>query len=168
MIKDLKNKKTDIDEDTFIAESADIIGDVSIGEGSSLWYGAVVRGDMNHIKIGRYTNVQDNASLHVDTNDPLTIGDYTTIGHNAVVHGCSVGDNCLIGMGAIVLNGAKIGDNSIIGAGTVVTEGAEIPPNSLVIGIPGKVRRSLTEEEIKTIKDNAMRYEKLWKEEYKQ
>lgn len=166
MIKNLKDKKTNIHETTFIAESADVLGDVTIGEGSSLWYGAVARGDMNYIKIGKHTNVQDNATLHVDTFNPLIIGDYVTIGHNAVVHGCTVENNCLIGMGAIVLNGATIGENSIIGAGTVVTEGANIPPNSLVIGIPGKVIRTLKEEEIKTTKENAIRYEKLWKEEY--
>lgn len=167
MIKDLKNQKTNIHKDTFIAETAHVLGDVSIDEGCSMWFGAVARGDMNHIKIGRCTNVQDNATLHVDTDEPLEIGNYTTIGHNAIVHGCTVGNNCLIGMGAIVLNGATIGDNCIIGAGTVVTEGANIPENSLVIGIPGKVRRQLTQEEIKTVRNNALRYEKLWKEKYR-
>lgn len=167
MIKNLKDKRPNIDKDTFIAESADVLGNVIIEEGASLWYGAVARADINYIKIGKHTNIQDNATLHIDIHNPLTIGDYTTVGHNAVVHGCTVGDNCLIGMGAIVLNGAKIGENSIIGAGTVVTEGSEIPPNSLVIGIPGKVRRKLTEEEIKTTKENAIMYEKLWKDLYK-
>ncbi len=166
MIKDIKDKKTKIHPDTFIAESADVMGDITIDEGSSIWYSAVARGDMNYIKIGKYTNVQDNATLHVDTHEPLEIGDCTTIGHNAVVHGCTVGDNCLIGMGAIILNGATIGDNCIIGAGTLITEGTVIPPNSLVIGTPGKVKRQVTEEEIQTIKHNAIRYEKLWRDEH--
>lgn len=166
MIKYLKDKKTKIHPDTFIAESADVMGDITIDEGSSIWYSAVARGDMNYIKIGKYTNIQDNATLHVDTHEPLEIGDYTTIGHNAVVHGCTVGDNCLIGMGAIILNGAIIGDNCIIGAGTLITEGTVIPPNSLVIGTPGKVKRQVTEEEIETIRHNAERYEKLWRDEH--
>ncbi len=166
MIKDLKDKKTNIHEETFIAETADIMGDVTIGEGSSLWYGAVARGDMNYITIGKYTNIQDNGTLHVDTSSPLEIGDYTTIGHNAVVHGCKVGSNCLIGMGAIILNNAVIGDNCIIGAGAVITEGVNIPSNSLVIGTPGKVRRKVSEEEIETVKYNAIRYEELWRNEH--
>lgn len=166
MIKNLKDKSPKIHEEAFIAETADVLGDVTIGEGTSIWYGAVVRGDMNTIEIGNYSNVQDNSSLHVDTNEPLKIGDYTTIGHNAVVHGCTIGNNCLIGMGAIVLNSAVVGDNCIIGAGALVTEGAVIPPNSLVLGAPGKVRRELTEEDIKSIRDNAVRYEKLWKEQH--
>lgn len=166
MIKDLKDKKTNIHEDTFMAETADVMGDITIDKGSSLWYGAVARGDMNYITIGEYTNVQDNATLHVDTNSPLEIGDYTTIGHNAVVHGCKVGSNCLIGMGAIILNDAVIGDNCIIGAGAVVTERTIIPPNSLVIGTPGKVRRKVSEEEIEIIRHNAIRYEELWRNEH--
>lgn len=166
MIKYLKDKKAKTHPDTFIAETADVMGDITIDEGSSIWYSAVARGDMNYIKIGKYTNIQDNATLHVDTYEPLEIGDYTTIGHNAVVHGCTVGNNCLIGMGAIILNGATIGDNCIIGAGTLITEGTVIPPNSLVIGTPGKVKREVTEEEIETIKHNAERYEKLWRDEH--
>lgn len=166
MIKDLKDKKTKIHEDTFIAETADVMGDITIDKGSSLWYGSVARGDMNYITIGKFTNVQDNVTLHVDTNSPLEIGDYTTIGHNAVVHGCKVGNNCLIGMGAIILNDAVIGDNCIIGAGAVITENTVIPPNSLVIGTPGKVRRQVSEEEIETIKHNAIRYEELWRNEH--
>ena len=166
MIKNLKEKKVNIHEDTFIAETADIIGDVTIGKGSSIWYGAVARGDVNYITIGESTNVQENVTLHVDTGQPLKIGDYTTVGHNAVVHGCKIGNNCIIGMGAIILNGAVVGDNCIIGAGSVVTEGANIPANSLVIGIPGKVRRQLSQEEIEGIRNSGIEYEKLWREEY--
>lgn len=166
MIKSLKDKSPKIHEKAFVAETADVLGDVTIGEGTSIWYGAVARGDMNQITIGKFSNVQDNSSLHVDSNEPLKIGDYTTIGHNAVVHGCTIGNNCLIGMGAIVLNNAVIGDNCIIGAGALITEGAVIPPNSLVLGAPGKVRRELTEEDIKSIRENAVRYEKLWREQH--
>ena len=167
MIKDLKDKGVSIHEDTFIAGSADILGDVKIDEGSSIWFGAVIRGDINYIRIGKSSNIQDNATLHIDAKNPIHIGDYTTIGHNAVVHGCIIGDNCLIGMGSIVLNGATIGDNCIIGAGAVVTENSVIPLNSLVIGIPGKIIRQISEEEIEKIKDNAIGYEKLWREEYR-
>lgn len=166
MIKDLKDKKTNIDSDTFIAESADVMGDISIGKGSSIWYGSVARGDMNHIRIGEYTNIQDNATVHVDTDFPTLLGDYVTIGHNAIVHGCEIGDNTLIGMGSIVLNGAKIGKNCIIGAGTLITEGKIIPDNSLVIGSPGKVRRDITDDEVKAIRENANIYVKSWKEEH--
>lgn len=167
MIKILNNKKMDIHPDTFIAESSDIIGEVTLKEGANIWYGAVLRGDINKIEIGKYTNIQDNASLHNDSNNPLIIGNYTTVGHNAVVHGCTVGDSCLIGMGAILLNGAVIEDNCLIGAGAIITEGMYIPKNSLVLGAPAKVRRLLSEEEIRGIKDNATSYYNLWKENYK-
>lgn len=164
MIRDLKNKKTNIHKDTFIAETASVVGDVTIGEGSSIWYGAVARGDMNFVKIGKFTNIQDNATVHVDAERPCIIGDYITVGHNAIIHGCTVGNNCLIGMGAIILNGAVIGDNSIIAAGSLITEGAVIPPNSLVMGSPGKIRRQVDEEGVKRIRKNALTYEEMWKE----
>ncbi len=167
MIRDLKDKKTNIHPEAFIAETADVLGDVTIGKGSSMWYGAVARGDMSYITIGEYTNIQDNATVHVDTNRPCEIGDFTTVGHNAVIHGCKVGNNCLIGMGAIILNGAVIGDNCIIGAGTLITGRAVIPPNSLVMGSPGEVKRELTVNEIEKVKYNAVRYEELWRNEHK-
>lgn len=164
MIKDLKEKKTNIHENAFVADTASVIGDVTLGEGSSIWYGAVARGDMNYIKIGRYSNIQDNSTVHQDTKFPCEIGDYVTVGHNTVIHGCKVGDNCLIGMGSVILNGAQIGENCIVAAGSVVTEGAIIPANSMIMGIPAKVKRQLTEKEIEKIKNNAIRYEALWKE----
>lgn len=167
MIRKIYGMEAKLHKDTFIAESADIIGDVTLNEGSSMWYGAVARGDINSIKVGKFSNIQDNASLHNESSTPLIIGDYTTIGHNAVVHGCTIGDNCLIGMGAIILNRAVVGDNSIIGAGSVVTEDMVIPPNSLVMGIPAKVRRSVNEDEIANIRENALNYNKLWNEKYK-
>lgn len=163
MIRDLKGIKPDIHEDTFIADTASVIGDVNIGKGSSVWYGAVVRGDIENITIGEFTNIQDNSVVHTETDIPTKIGDYTVVGHNAIVHGCTIGNNCLIGMGAIILNKAVIGDNCIIGAGALVPEGKVIPPNSLVLGIPGKVVRQVTEEEIESIRKNALRYNELYK-----
>ena len=166
MIKNNKEKNPKIHENTFIADSADVMGDVIIGEGSSIWYSAVVRGDIENIRIGKYTNIQDNATVHTETNIPTQLGDYTVVGHNAIIHGCTVGNNCLIGMGAIVLNGAVIGDNSIVAAGSLITEGKVIPPNSLVMGTPGKVVRQVTEDEIADIKKNAIRYYELWSKKH--
>lgn len=163
MIRDLEGLKPEIHSDTFIADNATIIGDVRIGKGSSIWYGAVLRGDIESITIGEFTNVQDNSVIHTETSTPTKIGNYTVIGHNAIVHGCTIGNNCLIGMGAIILNRAVIGDNCIIGAGALVSEGKTIPPNSLVLGVPGKVIREVTDEEIEGIKNNALRYNKLCK-----
>ena len=163
MIRKLKDIGPVIHEDTFIADTAMVIGDVNIGEGTSIWYGAVLRGDIENITIGRFSNIQDNATVHTETDIPTKVGNYTVVGHNAIVHGCTIGDNCLIGMGSIILNRAVIGDNCIIGAGTVVTEGKNIPSNSLVMGVPGKVVRQVTDEEIEAIKKNALRYNKLYK-----
>lgn len=147
-----------IADKVYIAEGAKVIGDVTIDENSSIWYNAVVRGDVNPIMIGKKTNVQDNAVLHVSHSHTLTIGNYVTIGHGAIVHGCTVGNNVLIGMGAIVLDGAVIGDNCIIGAGALVTQNKEIPEGSLCIGSPAKVTRELTEEEKSSIIENANEY----------
>lgn len=163
MIRELKGILPKMHDNTFIADTAMIIGDVNIGEGTSIWYGAVLRGDIENITIGKYSNIQDNATVHTETNIPTKVGDYTVIGHNAIVHGCTVGDNCLIGMGAIVMNKAVIGDNCIIGAGTVITGGKQIPSNSLVIGAPGKVIRQVTDEEIEAVRKNAIRYSQLYK-----
>ncbi len=163
MIRDLKGIKPSIHKDAFVAETSSVIGNVTLEEGVSIWYSAVLRGDIENIYIGKYSNIQDNASVHTETNIPTKVGEYTVVGHNAIVHGCTVGDNCLIGMGAIILNNAVIGDNCIIGAGSLVTEGKVIPPNSLVLGSPGKVVRQVTEDEILAIRKNALRYYELWK-----
>ena len=163
MIRDIKGIKPKIHEDAFVADTAAVIGNVNIGKGSSIWYGAVLRGDIESITKGEFINVQDNSVIHTETGKPTKIGDYTVIGHNAIVHGCTIGNNCLIGMGAIILNRAVIGDNCIIGAGALVPEGKVIPPNSLVLGVPGKVVREVTDEEIESIKRNAMRYNELYK-----
>jgi gamma-carbonic anhydrase len=143
----------------FVDQSAQIIGDVEIGDESSIWMNAVVRGDVNFIRIGRRTNVQDGTIVHVqhDTH-PTRIGDDVTIGHGAIVHGCTVRDRVLIGMGAIILNGAVIGEDSIVAAGTLVTEGTVIPPRSMVMGSPGKVRRSLNDADVALILEYASHY----------
>lgn len=142
----------------FTAPNAAVTGDVELAEESSVWYGASLRGDLAPVRIGRRTNIQDNATVHVDTDTPTTIGDGVTVGHNAVVHGCTVGDDCLIGMGAIILNNAVVGEGSIIGAGALVTEGKQIPPRSLAVGSPAKVVRQVSDEELQKIRANAARY----------
>ncbi|MDP3035874.1 MAG: gamma carbonic anhydrase family protein, partial [Methanobacteriaceae archaeon] len=126
-------------------------------------YNAVIRGDIESIIIGNFSNVQDNCVVHSSREYPVELGDYVSIGHGAVVHGCKLGENVLVGMNATILNGAEIGENSIIGAGAVVTEGKKFPPESLIIGLPAKAVRTLSEEQIKSIKDNALRYVELSK-----
>ena len=156
-----------IDKSVFIAEGAKIIGSVEIGENSSVWFNAVIRGDSNDVKIGYGSNVQDNAVIHTSRDFGVNIGDNVTIGHGAIVHGCTIGNNVMIGMGAIVLDGAVIEENSIIGAGALVTQGKIVPAGSLAFGNPAKVVRQLTEEEIKSISDNAVYYVNK-ADEYKQ
>jgi carbonic anhydrase/acetyltransferase-like protein (isoleucine patch superfamily) len=146
----------------FIDDSAQLIGDVEIGEESSVWMCAVVRGDVNAIRIGRRTNVQDGTVVHVMTGThPTTIGDHVTIGHAAVIHGCTIEAQCLIGMGAILLNGVHVGAGSIVAAGTLLVENMKVPPKSLVMGSPGKVKRLLTHAEIASIQAYADRYAAL-------
>ena len=143
----------------FIDDSAQVIGDVEIGEESSVWMCVVIRGDVNWIRIGKRSNVQDGTIVHVMTKThPTTIGDNVTIGHGAIVHGCTIEDQCLIGMGAILLNGATVGTGSIVAAGTLLVEGAKIPPRSLVMGSPGKVKRTLSDAEVADIQAYADRY----------
>lgn len=154
-----KDKSPVIAERAYIAEGVRVIGDVVIGHGSSIWFNSVVRGDVNYIRIGSYTNIQDGSVVHVQTDtNPTIVGDYITVGHNVILHGCTVGNNCLIGMGAIILNGAEIGENCIIGAGTLVTEGKKIPPNSLVLGSPGRIVRPVSAEEIEKVRQSAIHY----------
>ena len=148
----------------FIAPGAFVIGDVTHGENVGIWYNAVVRGDTNSIYIGNNTNVQDNATLHTDKDFKLHIGDGVTIGHNAVVHGCTVGDNTVIGMGSIILSGAVIGKNCIIGAGSLVTGKMNIPDGSLVMGSPAKIVRPLMKHEIESNRENAVHYVELMSE----
>ncbi len=143
----------------YIDESAQIIGDVEIGDASSVWMCVVVRGDVHRIRIGRRTNVQDGTIVHVMRDTHATvIGDEVTIGHGAIVHGCTIEDRCLVGMGAILLNGVTIGQESIVAAGTLLPEGTKVPPRSLVMGAPGKVRRALGDNDVEEIRDYAARY----------
>jgi carbonic anhydrase/acetyltransferase-like protein (isoleucine patch superfamily) len=141
------DREPSIHPSAFIAPSADIIGDVTVGKESSVWYGCVLRADINRIKIGERSNIQDGSVLHLSDRFGVSVGDAVTIGHKALIHACTVGDGALIGMGAIVMDGAVIGANSIIGAGSLVLGGTEVPPGSLVIGSPARVVRRLTPEE---------------------
>ena len=147
------------DGDFWVAPDANVIGKVRLGAGASVWFGATLRGDNEWIDIGAGSNVQENSVLHTDIGFPLTIGRNCTIGHRAILHGCTISDQSLIGMGAIVLNGAQIGRNCLIGAGALITEGKIIPDNSLVVGAPGKVARSLTEAEIEGLLTSAIGYQ---------
>ncbi len=157
--------KPRIHNSAYIAPTATIIGDVEIEEGASIWDGAVLRGDVSYIKIGKNTNIQDNAVVHVDYNEPTIIGENVTIGHMAVVHAAKIGNNVIVGIHAVILNGAEIGDGSVVGAGAVVTSRTKIPPKSLVLGIPAKVVRQGNEIEKMAI-ENGLIYQKL-REEHK-
>jgi carbonic anhydrase/acetyltransferase-like protein (isoleucine patch superfamily) len=159
MIAPYAGRTPRLDPTAFVVDSATVIGDVVLGAESSVWFGAVVRGDIESIRIGARTNIQDNATLHVVGGKFGTmLGDGVTVGHNAVVHGCTVADGALIGMGAIVLDGAVVGAESLIGAGALVAPGTRIPPRSLVLGRPGKVVRALSDEEIARIRASASNY----------
>lgn len=142
----------------WVADSAQVIGDVYLGHQASVWFGAVIRGDNERIHIGNYSNVQENSVIHTDEGIAVTIGNHVTIGHLAMLHGCEIGDNSLIGIGAVILNNAKIGKNCIIGAKALVTEGKEIPDNSLVMGAPAKVVKTLTDEQAQMITASAVHY----------
>ena len=149
----------DLSPAAFIAPTATVIGNVEIHQGASIWYGAVARGDVELIQIGAHSNVQDGAILHGDPNLPTILEDYVTIGHRAVVHSAHIERGCLIGIGAIILNGVRVGAGSIVGAGAVVTK--NVPPGSLVVGVPGKVLKALSPEEIDDLVDHAKKYEQL-------
>lgn len=148
-----------IAEDSWVAEDANIIGKIVIHEGASVWFGATLRGDNEEIVIGKGTNVQENTIMHTDMGYPLTVGEGCTIGHKALLHGCTIGDNSLIGMGAVILNGAKIGKNCLIGANALITENKVIPDGSLVMGAPGKVVRELDAAGIEGLKASALNYQ---------
>ena len=145
----------------FIAGNATVLGSVSLGDGVSIWFGAVIRADKDRIAIGDGSNVQDNAVLHTSSGHPVLLGKDVSVGHGAILHGCTIHDRVLVGMGAIVLNGAEVGEGSILGAGTVVTEGATVPAGSVVVGIPGKVICQATDEQKAHIVDNALNYREL-------
>lgn len=158
---DFGGNSPQIASDAFVAPTATLIGDVRLGARSSAFYGVVVRGDTAAIRVGEGTNLQDNVVLHADPDFPTTVGNGVSIGHSAVVHGCTIEDDCLIGMSATVLNGAVIGAGTLVAAGAVVLEGTVIPPHSLAAGVPAKVRRELGAEEAAELKANAARYREL-------
>jgi len=147
MIHHFDGSQPDIHESAYIAPTAVLIGRVSVGAGSSIWFHAVARGDINSITIGQNTNIQDGCLLHVTNQHPLVIGDRVTAGHGAVIHGCRVESDCLVAMGSVVLDGAVVGEGSIVAAGAVVSPGTIVPPGSLVMGVPGKVVRAVREED---------------------
>lgn len=160
------NPKLDIDKTVATLPGSHIVGDVKIGENSSVWYNAVIRGDRGPIVIGKNSNIQDNCVIHCADNLTTALGDNVSVGHGAILHGCEIGENVLIGMNATVLNGAKIAKNSVVGAGALVTEGKEFPEKSLILGVPGKLVRKLSLNEIEKIKENALVYVDLAKENH--
>ncbi|MBO4400710.1 MAG: gamma carbonic anhydrase family protein [Selenomonadaceae bacterium] len=153
-----KGKKPKIADNVFVAPNCSIVGDVKIGTGSSIWFGAAVRGDFQPVTIGVFTNIQDNATVHVMGDVPTEIGNYVTIGHNALVHCRSIGNNTLIGMGSIILGYSEIGENCIIGAGTLLPQYKKIPNNCLVFGNPAKIMRAIRDDELEALRASAMQY----------
>ena len=161
----LDNLTPTVHESAWVADSAQVLGNVHLAEDSSVWFGVVIRGDTDTISVGRGTNIQDNSVLHADSGMPLTIGDNVTVGHQVMLHGCTIGEGSLIGIQAVVLNGAKIGKHCLVGAGSLVTEGKEFPDGSMILGSPAKAVRQLSPEQIEGLKmsakhyvDNARRY----------
>lgn len=158
MIYQLGKRVPKFADDVFVAENATIIGDVELHSGASVWFNAVLRADNDRIVVGENSNIQDASVLHIDPGLPLVIGKGVTVGHKVMLHGCTIGDNTLIGINAVVLNGARIGRNCLIGAGALITENKEIPDNSMVLGMPGKVVKTLSDKEAATLKMNASFY----------
>ncbi|MEW2155508.1 gamma carbonic anhydrase family protein [Streptomyces sp. NPDC007189] len=163
LIVGIGGREPQVDPEAFVAPTASVIGEVTLHAGASVWYGAVIRGDVEKITVGAQANVQDNVTLHADPGFPVHVGERVSIGHNAVVHGATVEDDCLVGMGATVLNGAVIGAGSLVAAQALVPQGMVVPPGSLVAGVPAKVRRELTEEERQGVTLNGTMYAELAK-----
>ena len=161
MLQAYGNLRPQIDPAARVAETAVVVGEVSVEAGASLWYGAVLRGDEAPIRVGRDSNIQDNAVLHCDDGFPMTVGRGVTVGHGAILHGCTVEDGALIGMGAVLLNGCVIGADSLVAAGALVTQGAVIPPGSLVVGSPARVKRPLRPDELAGLAQDAGKYLRL-------
>jgi len=170
MLKSFQNAQPRIHASVFVAETAVIIGDVEIGENSSVWYGSILRGDVNYIRIGARTNIQDACVLHVSAGThPTVLEDEVTLGHRVTLHGCYVETGCLIGIGAIVMDGARVGRNSLVGAGALVTPQTQIPPRSLVVGSPARVKRELSDAEVKDLEKfwrNYVSYSQIYKSEH--
>ena len=161
MIHSFEGERPDVSRAAFIAWNAEVSGSVTLGEGSSIWYGATLRGDVAAIRVGAGSNVQDGSVLHVDDGTPCLVGELVTIGHRAIVHACEIGDRCLIGMGAVILNRAVIGEDSIVGALSLVTQGKTFPPRSMILGSPAKAVRPLTDEEVADLRSHAEAYVEL-------
>ncbi|AWN31320.1 MULTISPECIES: gamma carbonic anhydrase family protein [unclassified Streptomyces] len=161
LISPVGGKEPKVDQKAFTAPTSVVLGEVTMGPGASVWYHTVLRADCGPIVLGADSNIQDNCTVHVDPGFPVTVGERVSVGHNAVLHGCTVEDDVLIGMGATVLNGAHIGEGSLVAAQALVPQGMQVPPGSLVAGVPAKVKRQLTDEERETIKLNAVMYLEL-------
>ena len=157
-IYQLDDLKPSLHDTAWVADSAQVMGNVTLAEGCSVWFGVVIRGDTETITIGKGSNIQDNSVLHADDGMPLVIGENVTVGHQVMLHGCTVGDNSLIGIQAVVLNGAKIGKNCLVGAGSLVTEGKQFPDGCMILGSPARVIRQLTPEQIEGLKMSAQHY----------
>lgn len=157
-IYELEHVSPTLAESAWVADSAQVMGRVDLAADTSVWFGVVIRGDTESISIGEGSNIQDGSVLHADIGQPLCVGKHVTVGHKVMLHGCTIGDESLIGIGAIVLNGAKIGKNCLVGAGSLVTEGKEFPDGSMIMGTPAKVVRSLTPEQIQALKLSAHHY----------
>ena len=158
MLRPYRGRRPVVAGSAYIDQSAQVIGDVEIGERVSVWPNVTIRADLAPVRIGDETNIQDNSALHEDFDAPLTIGERVVVGHSCTIHGCEIGNDCLVGMGSIILNNAKVGDECLIAAGSLVLERQEIPPRSLVMGSPAKVKRQLTDEEVERIRVNAQNY----------
>ena len=161
MIRPYRGRLPTLSESAYVDSSAQVIGDVELGDEVSIWCNTTIRGDVNSIRIGDHSNVQDNCCLHVDRDEPLVIGEGVVVGHSVTLHGCVIGDECLIGMGATVLSGSKIGAGSIVAARALVLEGAEFPPGSLLMGAPARVRRPVSDDERERIRRNCASYVEL-------
>jgi carbonic anhydrase/acetyltransferase-like protein (isoleucine patch superfamily) len=161
VIKAISGHAPQLHAESWVAPNATVLGHVTLAARASVWYGAVLRAEFEPIELGEGSNIQDNATVHVDPGFPATIGAGVTVGHNAVLHGCTIEDGCLIGMGAVVLNGARIGAGSLVAAGAVVAQGVVVPPGSMVAGVPGKIRRELSADEAANNRLNAQVYEHL-------
>ena len=163
MFYDLKDKKPRSSGENWVAPNATIVGNVTLEKNSSIWFNAVLRGDIENIYIGEGSNIQDGSVLHTDPGYPLKVGKNVTVGHLVMLHGCTIGENSLIGIGAVILNNVKIGKNCIIGAKTLIAENKEIPDDSLVVGSPGRIIRKVTEDEKKAVLENTTHYQDNWK-----
>ena len=163
MFYDLKDKKPQSSGENWVAPNATIVGNVTLEKNSSIWFNAVLRGDIENIYIGEGSNIQDGSVLHTDPGYPLKVGKNVTVGHLVMLHGCTIGENSLIGIGAVILNNVKIGKNCIIGAKTLIAENKEIPDDSLVVGSPGRIIRKVTEDEKKAVLENTKHYQDNWK-----